>query len=177
MMVRLKHLYALGYEKDSICAILQNEFQDIEVNYIDLALIRKIIERNKPMLEEYKVILAEQVQAEQVQAAKDLFRKAAVQENKMATRLLDKIDGLLDSLSSIDLTELDEDGRPKHLLTYYSILEAIDKTQKMAAKISGTDALREFQVFRMKAEMAASLKGNSGGLLPVPTGGGMPDLT
>lgn len=171
-MVRLKHLYAYGYDIYSITSILKEEFQDIEVNEVSAPLIERLIKSNKEMLDAYKEELADKCTEIQQRDVQALFKKATEADSKAADALIKKLLDLLDQVANLDMSD------PEDVKQYNGYLNLIERTQNLYAKIAGTDAFREFTTYKMKLELAHSLK-NGGMIIPINGGGGdgMPKIT
>lgn len=164
MFCRLRHLYAIGYDTTSIAAILEDEFQDIEVNPIKISDIEEVIQKNQQMLKDYKAQMAVICKEDCIQMMRETFNNAYRTEHKMVDSLNQKMEQLIGGMLALDMSTVDDNGRPLNMAAYFTILEAFERTQKLIAKIAGTDSFRDVEVHRAKKNVDEETKGS--GLLP-----------
>lgn len=176
---RMKQLWAFGYARDHIYAILKEEFEDLEVNPITPSGIDEIIEKEYKTLNDSKNEMALICREDIISAWKENFQLVASSENKMTRKLVSKMDQIGDALEKIDLSIIDDKtGRPMHLNAFMDTLDAADKLQKLLGKIAGTDSFRDLEVYKLKATFDQELKNQGGGLITLSnTPDGKPTVT
>ncbi len=175
MFERMKILYALGHTPAIITSTLQNEFQDIEVNPITIQTVQQILESRKAEFVAFKEEVSVEVAKEGLIHLKDVIRRVAESENRFVVAAATKMDNLVDAMLTLDLTIADEEGNLKNLAQYCRLLEATEKTQKIIAKLSGTDALRDLEIYLRKANIDQAAKGGSS-MIPLGAGGERPNV-
>jgi hypothetical protein len=89
----------------------------------------------------------------------------------MVSVYVNKLRQALNQLADLDLDERDDEGNYKNTSRIFVLIEMAEKFQGKIAKIVGTDALREIEVFKQKAEAKAKADADKGGLLPSPAKG------
>ena len=73
----------------------------------------------------------------------------------------------LDEMNALDLGERDPDTNAYvNTSRIFMLIELVNKLQEKIAKIVGTDALREVEVFRQKMEAKMRSEENANNLLP-----------
>lgn len=167
---RVKLLYAVGYRKTEICNIINQELGDIMVYTFDIRKLEILVSSNLKEFEEYKKDMAKKCREDiQLQLA-NLFEKASRSENKIIDTYSDKIREALDELKLIDLSERDEKGRVVNAAQALVLMEVVERLQKLSAKLAGTDAMREVEIFRQRSEIEKQAKAInvSGSLIPMP---------
>jgi hypothetical protein len=155
---RIQQLYAFGKGDVEIHEIISQEFQDFEANPISLISLRKMIAERRPELEAGREALAAACGEEVLQQGKELFAMLHKAENRSVTRLIKKMDNLVDQIELCDLTVLNDKGQPANLGVYAALLKMLGETQLLCAKIAGTDAVREIEIYRQKKQIDFDLK-------------------
>jgi hypothetical protein len=164
MFCRLRHLYAIGYDTAAIASILEDEFQDIEVNPIKVSDIEELIQKNQEMLLGYKAEMALLCKEDCIQQMKETFKTVYNTEHRMTSSLVQKMEQMIGAMIALDMGQLDDSGRPVNMGVYFTLLEAFERTQKLIAKIGGTDSFRDVEVHRARKRIDDESKGSS--LLP-----------
>jgi hypothetical protein len=175
MFIRLKHLYALGHDTSSIASILQDEFQDIEVNPISYSDIEEIIQKNRPMLMAFKEEMALACKDDVMDQAKAMFDIAFASDNKILRAFAKQADQLCLSMTSLDLSEEDDNGKPKNIGTFFTLMEALERCQRLMERIGGTAMHREMMLYQAKKQIDGSSKVD-GLLPPEKTGSSTPNI-
>lgn len=172
MLHRFAQLYCLHeHSLPTCCAILNEEFQDIEVNPITQRDLELLIEKNRDWLKEVKEEMTAIIKEEQTSFIKEIANIAFKSESRLAKQLAKKLDDLVTVMIDCDLTIVDEDtGKPINMSAYLGLLEACEKTQKLIGKLAGTDVMREVETYKIKAQIDAEIKANSSNNL-IPTSG------
>ena len=163
---RMKHLYALGYTNAQITEVLKHEFQDIDINPISVGSISVLIKKNAREFELARMELGLKCRDEIQRQTAILFRATEDVELEMVSIYVKKLRQALNEMGDLDLSEMDEDGNYKNTSRMFVLIEMSEKLQSKIAKIVGTDALREIEVFRQKAEAKRQAEASAGGLIP-----------
>jgi len=163
---RMKELFALGYTNVQIVEALSHEFHDIDLNPLSQGSVRTIIELNQREFQIARMELGLKCREEIQRQTAILFRATEDVELEMVSVYVRKLREALKSMGDLDLSEIDEDGNYKNTSRMFVLIEMSEKLQSKIAKIVGTDALREIEVFRQKAEAKSKVEASSGGLLP-----------
>lgn len=166
MYERLADLYIFGYTNPAIVDILRQEFMDIEINPITPDIVEKIIDENRKDLQERKAEMAELCRAEHIVAWRERFDLTMKSEDKMTRSLAKKMDQIVKSMDDLDLTEVDDNGKPVNMGTFYALLEAYERVQKMLSKMAGSDQFRELEMWKMKEKFKKLLDQEGEGLIP-----------
>ena len=163
---RMKHLYALGHNAAEISEILHQEFMDIDYNPCTPAMVKRIILDNKNNFEQFRMELGLLCREEIQKQTARLFDKVQNEELDHVDVFVIKWKEARDELRTLDLSEMDEDGNFKNTSRIFVLIELCDKLQSRVAKIVGTDAIREVEIYRQKAAAKAEAEQNKGNLLP-----------
>lgn len=163
---RMKQLYALGYTVNQITEMLHQEFNDIDYNPIGAGSVKKLIQENSREFEIARMELGLQCREEIQRQTALLFRATEDVELTMVQVYVHKLNAVLEEMRNLDLAELDENGNFKNTSRIFVLLEFAEKFQSKIAKIVGTDALREVEVFRQKAEAKRQAEEKGTGLIP-----------
>jgi hypothetical protein len=157
---RIKQLYAFGYTNSQIAESLQSEFHDIEYNPMTVNNIKNIISENMSEFEAAKYELGIKCREEILQQTAMLFRATENVECEMVAIFVRKMRQALNQLKDLDLDETDDMGNYKNTARTFVLIEMVEKFQKSIAKIVGTDALREIEIFRKKADTKFNKENN-----------------
>jgi len=163
---RMMQLNALGHSVGQIVEILDQEFKDIDFNPYTVESVQKIMTENRAQFDEVKRNLGLKCREEIQEQTARLFAIVKDEEVLMVEVFANKMRQALTSLQDLDLNEKDDDGNYKNTSRVFVLTEMIIKLQSSIAKIVGTDALREVEVFRAKARAKREEEGDSTGLLP-----------
>ncbi len=163
---RMKQLYAYGYTNAQISEMLQQEFSDIDYNPITATSVKKIIQLNIQEMERSRMELGLRCREEIQKQTALLFQATQDVELTMVQVYVHKLRQALDEMKDLDLGELDDNGNFKNTSRMFVLLEFCEKFQSKIAKVCGTDALREIEVFRQKAQAKAEFEQKGSGLLP-----------
>jgi len=163
---RMKELFALGYTNVQIVEALSHEFHDIDLNPLSQGSVRTIIELNQREFQIARMELGLKCREEIQRQTAILFRATEDVELEMVSVYVRKLREALNSMADLDLAEIDDDGNFKNTSRMFVLIEMSEKLQSKIAKIVGTDALREIEVFRQKAEAKRKVEDSGGGLLP-----------
>ena len=163
---RMKQLYAMGYTANQITEMLRSEFEDIDYNPISVTSVTKLIKSNVREFEVARMELGMQCREEIQRQTALLFRATEDVELTMVQVYVQKLNQVLEEMRDLDLAELDENGNFKNTSRIFVLLEFAEKFQSKIAKIVGTDALREVEVFRQKAEAKRQAEEKGTGLIP-----------
>lgn len=167
---RMKYLYALGNNNTQIVEILSQEFTDIDYNPISPRTVKEIINKNKAEFERYRMELGRLCEEDSRRALAEMSRIVQNAEIDQVDVFSIQWKSARDELRTLDLSEIDDDGNFKNTSRIFVLIELCDKLQSKVAKIVGTDALREIEIFRQKAEAKMEIEKNGGGLLPSAKG-------
>lgn len=165
---RIKQLYAYGYSNALICETVNTEFQDVDPSPTSAHSVRTIIRENQAEMEKAKLQYGIKCRDEIERQIELLFRATEDVEVLMVSVYVNKLRDVLKSLAELDLEELTEEGGYKNTSRIFVLIELAEKFQSKIAKIVGTDALREIEVFRKKAEAKQNAENNKGGMIPPP---------
>lgn len=149
-MERLAALYALGYDATVIHEVLETEFGDYELHPITVEVISKVIRHNRTELVKMREQLTVDCRAEIAKQFAKFFEITKSTESKMVDVYLKKMDSLLDELTDLDIQETDEFGNKTNTQRFFLLISAVDKLHGMIAKITGTNALRDVEIHRLK---------------------------
>lgn len=170
MTERLTQLLALGYDINTVCGILREEFQDIEVNAIDKRQIEEFIRENKLVIEERKEEIRGIVHEEILVHTREIVQVAVKGENRVVIALAKKLDQITNGIENLDMSEVDENFKPVNMAIFCQYLEATEKLLKMIGKYAGTDDLRMLTTFKQKEIISAQIKAEGGSLIPGASG-------
>lgn len=164
---RLKQLYAFGYTNSQMTKIINSEFHDIDFSGFSSKDITDIISNNsadfKSTREELGTLCREEIQDQ----VRSLYLPSRRIENTMIEIYIDKLESVLESLRKLDLDEIDDNGNFKNTSRTFVLLEIAEKYQIKIAKVAGTDALREIEIFREKAKVKREEEAKGTGLIQV----------
>lgn len=165
---RLKQLYAFGHSITHMVEILSKEFGDIDYNPLTVDILKIIIHKNKEELERDRLTLTQDCRDHVRRQIARLFDLVQQSECRMVEVYVKKFDTLINQLSALDMDERDEGtGAWKNTSRCFVLLELIDKIQGKIAKVVGTDALREIEIYKQKMAAKAEAEDNVGaGALP-----------
>jgi hypothetical protein len=167
---RMKYLYALGNNNTQIVEILSQEFSDIDYNPISARVVKEIINQNKPEFERYRMEIGMLCEEDAKRALASMYRIVQDAEIDQVDVFTYQWKTARDELRTLDLSEVDDDGNFKNTSRIFVLIELCDKLQSKVAKIVGTDAIREIEIFRQKAAAKAEMEQNKGNLLPQAKG-------
>ena len=164
---RLKQLYAYGYSNTEMAEIMNQEFSDIEFDTYNAKRIKEVIQFN---LEEF-VEFRSQMQGkcvEQIQKQVKLMFEATKDVELVMVRVyVKKLQDAMESLDNLDLDEIDDEtGAYKNTSRIFVLIEMAEKLQSKIAKIVGTDALREIEIYKAKVALKAESDNRVGHLMP-----------
>ncbi len=164
---RMKQLYALGHTNSQIAETLHSEFQDIDFNPITTTIVKKLINVNIEAFEQARMELGIKCRDEVQRQVAYLFRATEDVELTLVQVYVKQLQSILEEMRNLDLQEIDpETGNYKNTSRMFVLIEFVEKLQSKIAKIVGTDALREVEVFRQKAEAKRQAEEKGSGLLP-----------
>ena len=164
---RMKQLYALGYTNAQIAETLHQEFQDIDYNPITPTMVKKLVQSNIESFEQARMELGEKCRDEIQRQVAYLFRATEDVELTLVSVYVGQLKSVLEEMRGLDLQEIDEEtGNYKNTSRMFVLIEFVEKLQSKIAKIVGTDALREVEVFRQKAEAKRAAEERGAGLIP-----------
>lgn len=154
---RMMYLWAVGYPFSDIAAMLNDEFRDIVMTSVTPNQVRKAYENNMEAFEKARNEITMQCREElQVQVAHMFHRTSAV-EIKTVDVFVKKLNSILTQLEDLDTSDI---GEKEVRAKFFSLLEAAERIQSRIAKIAGTDAFRDIEVYRQKMQLALEAKGN-----------------
>lgn len=165
---RVKYLYALGYTDGHIAKMINSEFDDIELYSMNPEIIRMLRSENKEDFDNTKNELATRCRESILETAGVLYNVTSDKEMKMARVYAMQLDKILDALGDLDINEIDEDtGSYKNTSRFFVLMEMAEKLQTKAAKLTGTEAIREIEAYRMKMQAKVQAEDSRGaGLVP-----------
>jgi len=162
----MKQLYSYGYTNTEIAEILNQEFSDIEFDSYTPKRIKETIQYNLEEFIEFKTKLTGKC-IEQVQTQVSMMFEATKDvELTMVRVYVKKLQDCMESLDALDLDEMTDDGSYKNTARIFVLIEMAEKLQGKIAKIVGTDALREIEIYKAKAAIKAEADNKLGGLMP-----------
>jgi len=163
----MKQLYSYGYNNTEIAEILNQEFSDIEYDSYTTKRIKETIQGNLEDFIEFKARLTGQC-IEQVQTQVKLMFEATKDVELVMVRVYVKqLQDAMESLDALDLDEIDpETGAYLNTSRIFVLIEMAEKLQSKIAKIVGTDALREIEIYKARAAIKADADSKLGGLVP-----------
>lgn len=167
---RMMQLYAFGHTSAQISEILQQEFADIDYNPMSASAIKKTIEMNQSEFQIARMNLGLKCRDKIQEQIAILFNATEDVELTMVSVYVNKLRDVLNQLADTDIGEQDDDGNYTQTSRFFVLLEMAEKLQGKVAKIVGTDALREIEVFRKKAEAKQQAESDKGSLLPRASG-------
>jgi len=150
---RIKQLYAFGYSNAQISEALQSEFHDIEYNSMTPKHIHTIVNDNLDEFNKARMDLGIKCREEIQHQIQMLFRATENVECHMVSIFVRKMRQALNQLETLDLEQKDDMGNYVNTSRVFVLIEMVEKFQKSIAKIVGTDALREVEIFRQKANL------------------------
>jgi len=163
----MKQLYAYGYSNTEIAEIMNQEFGDIEFDSYTPKRIKETIQTHLEVFIQFKAVLTGQC-IEQVQTqVKMMFEATKDVELVMVRVYVKKLQDAMEALDQLDLDEVDpETGAFKNTSRIFVLIELAEKLQSKIAKIVGTDALREIEIYKAKAAIKAEADSKIGNLIP-----------
>lgn len=153
---RVEQLYTYGYNAEAITNMVVQEFQDIEAFPISHELIKMMIDKNQSALEEARTEYLKDLSSSLIADMRVLLEKGAESDNKIVGQMLKKEDEVLTAMDALDITVIEE-GKAQELMLFLSYLEALERINKLKAKLTGMDAWREFEIFKRKEELKSKL--------------------
>lgn len=172
---RMKHLWSLGYNTNQILEVITQEFGDIEFNAIAHKTVKQIINDNTRDFELARMELGLRCRDTLQRHTALLFEITQDKELLMVQVYNRKLEAILQELNSLESDEIDpETGNFKNTSRMFVLIELADKLQTKISKLCGTDALREIEIFRKKAE-AKALYENNKNMSMLPTAGRVVD--
>lgn len=161
---RLTQLYALGYDSQQMAAIIENELGDIDLSRVTPDQIKEFIRNNKELLDRAKLDITKTCRETIIKQTELLFVKSQDVELRMVNSFISKLNNILKSLDDLDINERDDMGNYINMSRFFVLLEAAEKLQSRIAKVVGTDAVRDVEVYRQKMELKQ--KANENDLMP-----------
>jgi hypothetical protein len=162
----MKQLYAYGYSNTEISEILNQEFSDIEFDSYTPKRIKETIQYNLEEFVSYKQVLTGQCRDQIQNQVKLMFEATKDVELVMVRVYVKKLQDAMESLDALDLDELNEEGGYKNTARIFVLIEMAEKLQSKIAKIVGTDALREIEIYKAKVSLKQEADNKLGGLVP-----------
>jgi len=168
---RMKQLYAYGHTNAQIVEILSQEFKDIDYNPINAYGVKMLIADNSREFENARMELGLKCREEIQHQVALLYRATEDVECVMVKVFVDKMFVALDELADLDMAEKNDDGNFVNTSRMFVLIELATRMQKTVAKIVGTDALREIEIFRKKAQAKMDAESQGGSLIPTQARG------
>jgi|SRR6478735_2612480 len=164
---RMKQLYSYGYTNTEIAEIMNQEFSDIEFSSYTTKRIKDIVQANLEEFIEFKIRLTGQCIDQIQNQVKLMFEATKDVELVMVRVYVKKLQDAMESLDSLDLDEIDpETGSYRNTSRIFVLIEMAEKLQSKIAKIVGTDALREIEIYKARAAIKADADSKLGNLVP-----------
>lgn len=167
---RMMQLYAFGHNATQIAEILHQEFADIDYNPITPSSVKKIIELNQTEFQIARMNLGLKCREKIQEQISVLFAGAQDVELAMQSVYTNQLRNVLNQLAEVDVGEQDEEGNYVKTARFFVLLEMAEKLQSKISKLAGTDALREIEVYRQKAEAKQQAENDRNSLLPKANG-------
>lgn len=164
---RIKQLYALGYSDTQISNAARGEFDDIDPNELTPSVITSIRSSNSEDFDKSRMNLGLACRDKIQEHQKFLFVASQGAELRLVKVYVHKINSALAELDELDLQELTEEGGFKNTSRFFVLLEIVTKLQTTIAKLVGTDAMRDIEIYRQKMEAKLQAEKGSGVLIPV----------
>jgi hypothetical protein len=164
---RIIQLLALNIHFQEIAKITSSEFKEILGTPISYRDVKRVDDANKPQIEQMILDIKQRCNTDIVEHSAQLFQRVASAEQELVQVFSDKLKEALSSLSSLDLNEQDESGKFINTNRTFQLLELIDKYHSKASKVIGTEALREIEIFRTKAQIKRTEEEKSINLIPI----------
>lgn len=131
------------------------------------SVLRELYRGNQEEFEQSRIELGIVCRDEIRRQTAVLFNKTEQVECEMVDSYVTKLKQCIGAMNALDLEETDELGNFINTSKVFTLIELSTRLQSVIAKIVGTDALREIEVFRQKAE--AKRDSESRTLLPPPS--------
>lgn len=163
---RAKQLYAFGLNVTQITETLKQEFEDIEYNPISQHVVKNMLKEHRSDFELARLELSTYCKEDLQRHTALLFDAVQKDEFNLVAVLSKRLRDVTEQLADLDIDEKDDDGNYKNTSRFFVLFEMADKLQTKMAKITGTDALREVEIFRQKALIKAESEQAKGALLP-----------
>jgi len=164
---RMKQLYSYGYTNTEIAEIMNQEFSDIEFSSYTTKRIKDVVQANLEEFIEFKIRLTGQCIDQIQNQVKLMFEATKDVELVMVRVYVKKLQDAMESLDSLDLDEIDpETGSYRNTSRIFVLIEMAEKLQSKIAKIVGTDALREIEIYKARAAIKADADSKLGNLVP-----------
>jgi len=154
---RMMYLWAVGYPFSDIAAILNDEFKDCVMTSVTPHQVRKAYENNMEEFEKTKSELTIRCREELQAQVENMFHRTSAVELKTVDVFVKKLNSILTQLEDMDVSDL---GEKEVRTKFFSLLEAAERIQSRIAKIAGTDAFRDIEVYRQKMQLALEAKSN-----------------
>lgn len=162
---RIKQLWILGNSPTAISIIINEELSDLEANTITPGVISQIIGSNLEDFHDTRGKIGLKCQDAIREQVSVMFNIVRQRESRLVTVFADKLEVVLNQLSELDIDEKDDDGSFKNTSRFFVLYEMADKLQSKISRITGSDALREIEVFKQKLELKTKIEGKEG-LIP-----------
>jgi len=164
---RLKQLYAYGYSNAEMAEIMNQEFSDIEFDTYNAKRIKEVIQFNMEEFIEFRAQMQGKCVDQIQKQVKLMFEATKDVELVMVRVYVKKLQDAMESLDALALDEIDEEtGAYKNTSRIFVLIEMAEKLQSKIAKIVGTDALREIEIFKAKTALKAEAENKLGHLMP-----------
>jgi len=164
---RLKQLYAYGYSNAEMAEIMNQEFSDIEFDTYNAKRIKEVIQFNMEEFIEFRAKLQGQCIDQIQKQVKLMFEATKDVELVMVRVYVKKLQDAMESLDALELDEIDLDtGAYKNTARIFVLIEMAEKLQSKIAKIVGTDALREIEIYKAKVALKSEAENKLGHLMP-----------
>lgn len=148
---RIRFYYSLGYSATAIARVVSSEYQEFELNPITPDSITSYIRKNLESLKLAQKTTIEEIRRKNGERLQENFVVAQHAEFSIVSAYSKKIIELVEQLDKLDLSEKSKDGHFINMGPYATLVMAINKTQEMLEKLSGTAAAREVMTHMKKA--------------------------
>jgi hypothetical protein len=163
---RILQLLALGLRLPTIVSTINDEFKEMLVKPMNSSTAQAFIHENKERANNVRENITKHCREELSLHAAELFRRVAKAEQSIIDVFSSKLTEALTTLSSLDIDEQGNNGKFINISRTFQLLELIDKYHTKAAKLVGTEAMRDIETFRAKAQIKKTEEEKTSGLMP-----------
>lgn len=163
---RIYQLNAIGLKVSVIVSAINNEFKEILNEPIGPASVITILKSLDA--QKVKENITASTRNDLASHSAILFKKVAKAEEAIVSTYSTKLIEALTLLETIDIAELDDKSQLVNLKKIIDITDVIEKYHSKASKVIGTEALREIETFRAKAQIKQQQENATAHLVPMP---------
>lgn len=161
---RIRYYFILGFRANEIAQFLCNEFRELELATYSRSNVNEFIRRNREELEKAEHDFRMDIRQRHEQELRRNFTDAHSLEIEAVQVYIRKGREILTAMDELDLTKQDEDKNFVNRGQMGTLMMLFKEQHAMIAKLSQTDAAREYALFVRKLNAKAQ-EGKDAGML------------